>query len=419
MSKNAMKEVYVIGGGLAGLAAAIDLADAGVKVTLFEAGPACGGRCRSYFDRELGMRIDNGNHLLLSGNHAAFGFLAKLGTGKTLKSPKNPIFPFFDLATGESWILRPSLGRVPFWLANRKNRVPGTKISDYLALLHLWAAGPDATITQTLPQNRLFSHLIAPLAISVLNTPVASGSAQLLFAVIRETLLAGGKATIPAFPEAGLSESFIDPAIAYLTACGATIRTSYRVSTLAVENQQVISLGLPDGEIKLPQNAKIVLATPAQITANLLPGIIAPTEFEAILNVHFTYDLAPTEAGFVGVINGLTEWIFIKPGIISVTVSAANAVIDQDSDQLAAQIWPEICRALGFNAATPIPKYRVVKEKRATFAATPAMAKLRAGVAAGPQNLALAGDWTATGLPATIEGAIRSGQRAAQYVLAR
>src|SRR5579864_4112025 len=99
--------VHVIGAGLAGLSAAVALREAGHAVTVIEAGPAAGGRCRSYFDRELGLRIDNGNHLLLSGNRAAFRYLDTIGARDTLVMPAAPIFPFLELNSGLRWTLRP------------------------------------------------------------------------------------------------------------------------------------------------------------------------------------------------------------------------------------------------------------------------------------------------------------------------
>src|SRR3954468_6695016 len=108
--------VHVLGAGLAGLSAAVALHAAGHGVTLVEAAPAAGGRCRSYFDRELGLRIDNGNHLLLSGNRSALTYLETIGAADSLTRPAAPLFPFFDLTTGEHWTVAPNAGRIPWWI---------------------------------------------------------------------------------------------------------------------------------------------------------------------------------------------------------------------------------------------------------------------------------------------------------------
>jgi len=139
-----------------------------------------------------------------------------------------------------------------------------------------------------------------------------------------------------------------------------------------------------------------------------------PGAFEAILNLHFRLDASPGPAGFIGLIGGVAEWVFIKPGIVSVTISAASRLVDQPAEAVAARVWPEVRRALAL--PEPMPPVRVVKEKRATFAATAAQERRRPPARTSLANLALAGDWTATGLPATIEGAIRSGRSAAEVL---
>ena len=404
--------IFVIGAGLAGLAAALALADAGRGVTVLEAGKVAGGRCRSYVDQELGCLLDNGNHLLLSGNDAAMAWLDRLGTRDTLAGPGLALFPFIDARDGARWVLRPSAGRLPGWLFDAGRRVPGTVPADYLALLRWLRPRPGATVATVAGSGVLADRLIVPLAISALNTMPEVADAGLMGAVVRQSLLRGGRACVPGYPRQGLSESLIDPALAALRAAGAVLRFGCRVSGLRVEQGRVTALGTAEGDIGVGANDAVVLAVPANIAAGLLPGLAAPDAFESILNVHFRAEAAPGPAGFTGMVGGFTEWVFVKPGVVSVTVSAANRHAERDAPSVAALCWPEVCLATGL--AGPMPAYRVVREKRATFAATPAQAARRPGPGgAGLQNLALAGDWTNTGLPATIEGALRSGAAAA------
>ena len=406
-----MSRVHVIGAGMAGLAAALALADAGNAVSLYEAGPAAGGRCRSYIDKELGCRIDNGNHLWLSGNRAIDGFLRRIGAQGTLAGPPRAMFPFYDLATGRHWTVRPNAGRLPWWVLVPSRGVPGARLREYAGLLALLRAGPDATVAEIMPPGALNDRLIEPLVIAALNTAPATGSAALMAAVMRETLMRGGAACIPAFPRDGLSVTFVDPALAALRTAGAELQFGRRITALTSDGGRVTAIGTTDGPLPIGPQDRVVLAVPAPVAQTLLPGLSAPEAFESIVNLHYRHAMAPSPAGFVGLLGATAEWAFVKPGVVSVTISAANRLVDRSASDLAATVWPEVSAALGI--AQPMPAWRVVKEKRATFAATPGENRRRPGVHVGLANLALAGDWTDTGLPATIEGAIRSGQTAA------
>jgi squalene-associated FAD-dependent desaturase len=410
-NRHALTHTHIIGGGLAGLSAALHLTSAGRPVTIYESSPVCGGRCRSYFDQALGCRIDNGNHLLLSGNSAAMAYLDRIGARDTLGGPGAPVFPFMDVLRGERWTVRPSAGRIPFWLLSKKRRVPGTGPLDYLPLLRLGHARPTDTVVTAFPDGPLYRRLLEPLAIAALNTPTYRGSARLLGAVIDETLAKGGAACIPLFPKIGLSESFVDPAIDMLRAAGAEIRTGYRVAGLTLDGARVRAITGPDGPRLLPAGDQVILATPSAAAASLLPGLMVPDEYQAIVNLHYRLQADPGEAGFIGLTSATAEWVFVKPGVVSVTISAANRLVDRSAEELAETVWPEVQAALGISA--PMPQYRVVKEKRATFAATPAQQLRRPSATTVWENCVLAGDWTQTGLPATIEGAIRSGVTAA------
>ena len=334
--------VHVIGAGLAGLSAALALTETQRRVTLYEAGPTAGGRCRSYVDRLLGCRIDNGNHLLLSGNHAAHAYLDALGTRHTLGGPGEPHFPFIDLATAEAWTLRLNLGRIPWWMLRRGARVPGTRLRDYLALLALRRPREGATLAAFAGANRLHRRLIAPLAIASLNTPLAEASAELFARILEHTLMQGGAACIPSFPRLGLSESFIDPAIARLRGRGVLVLYGHRIAALQIVDGRVTGLVTPDGMIAVGSGDAVVLAVPPTVAVQLLPELTAPVCFQAILNIHFRVEAEPGSAGFVCLVGDTAEWLFVKPGVVSVTVSAANHLIDEPAEQLAATVWPEV-----------------------------------------------------------------------------
>jgi squalene-associated FAD-dependent desaturase len=424
-----MTQVHVIGAGLAGLSAALSLTGNGRVVTVHEAGPAAGGRCRSYFDKELGLRIDNGNHLLLSGNRAARAYIGEIGAEDAFEVHSEAVFPFMDLKTGERWTVRPNKGRIPWWVFRADRRVPETRLSDYLGMSRIARIRDDTPVADSMRRGRLYWRLLEPIAVAALNTSSQEGLARLLGAVMRETLFLGGDACRPMLPKAGLSEALIDPAIATLRSRGAEIRLNSRIAGLTIDRNQVTALRGPDGPVAFGPQDAVVLAVPPWVASDLLPGLEAPEAFEAILNIHFLYaaDRASAgssgtmiEAGFIGLTSGAAEWVFIKPGHVSVTISAANRMVDEPARAIAALVWPNVVDALGLppRAKETMPPFRVVKEKRATFAATAEQEVRRPQ----PQtdraaNLVLAGDWTATGLPATIEGAIRSGRAAADALL--
>ncbi|MGC1280066.1 MAG: FAD-dependent oxidoreductase, partial [Xanthobacteraceae bacterium] len=153
---------------------------------------------------------------------------------------------------------------------------------------------------------------------------------------------------------------------------------------------------------------------PPYAAATLIRGLDVPTEFRAIVNAHFRIDPPGDQPPILGVLNGTVEWIFAFAGRMSVTISAGDRLVDMPREELAKSIWAEVASVTGL--PPELPPWQIVRERRATFAATPAQDLKRPGAETAWRNLALAGDWTDTGLPATIEGAIRSGNRAAELV---
>jgi squalene-associated FAD-dependent desaturase len=411
-----MSTAYVVGAGLAGLSAAVALAGAGRKVTVIEGAPQAGGRCRSYYDATLDQAIDNGNHFVLSGNVAVMAYLNATGGIGGLIGPERSRTSFVDIHTGERWTIAPDEGPIPFWLFDAARRVPGTGPLDYLPLFKLLFAGRDRTIGDLLrPSGALWERLLHPFFIGALNTEPETASARLAGALVRETFARGGRAYRIRVAHPTLAATFVDPALGFLKAHGAEVRIGQRVRGLVFDGNRLAGLQLPSETIAVGPEDIVVLAVPPWAATELIPEIVAPNDFRSIVNAHFKAVPPPGLPPMLGVIGGLVQWIFPFEDRISITVSGADAIVDDDRESLARRFWADVAKVLHLPA--DLPPWQVVKERRATFAATPAQAARRPQAATRWANLLLAGDWTATGLPATIEGAIRSGHKAAALAL--
>lgn len=417
-----MPKTHIVGAGMAGLAAAVKLSEAGHLVTLYEAANHAGGRCRSFHDSALDCVIDNGNHLLLSGNTAVFKFLKTIGSEHTLIGTKEPIFKFIDVRDGKRWSVRPNIGRIPWWIFCADRRVPRSSWFDYLSALKLFFASPNKTLTEILsPNGRLFERYWEPLAVSVLNTAADQAAASLLWPVFAETFGRGGHASRPLIAKKGLSDSFVDPAITLLTKHKAKIEFGSRLKGVerSADMKHMKNLVFADQKVSISKDDAVILALPASITGSLLTDVESPALHNPIVNVHFklnSYQPSDLPVTFIGIIGGTAEWLFLRGDIVSITISAADKHVSRSAEEIIDLTWSDVVSALGLDANTP-KQARVVKEKRATFAQTPESLKLRAKTNTKTLNLKLAGDWTDTGIPATIEGAIRSGYTAADSIL--
>ncbi len=408
------RSVHIIGAGLAGLSAAVRLCQDGARAIIYEATNQAGGRCRSYHDPQLGIRIDNGNHLLLSGNRAALGYLDTIGARDRLTGPTSATFPFVDLATSERWTLRANDGRIPWWIFDRNRRVPGTRPRDYLATLRLLRAAPGAAIGDVIScKGPLYDRLLGPLLLAALNTEPPQSSAALAAAVIRETLVAGGRSYRPLFARDGLSAAFIEPALHFIEENGGSVVFGERLRSITFEGARVSALDF-GFLVPLRVDDAVVLAVPPVVASSLIPDLVVPTEFRAIVNAHFRVTPPAALGPMTGIVNGTAEWLFSFADRLSVTISAGDRLLDTPREELAALIWREVATVAGI--AKPLPPWQIVRERRATFAALPSQDAKRPGPHTRWGNLLLAGDWTATGLPATIEGSIQSGNRAAELI---
>jgi squalene-associated FAD-dependent desaturase len=415
-----MRRVHIVGAGLAGLAAAVRLsAKPGLSLAVYEGAGQAGGRCRSFYDEAIERRIDNGNHLLLAGNRSARDFLAEIGAADTLYIAPEPAFPFFDLASGAHWTVRPNRGLFPWWIFAPERRVPGTGPLDYLAALRLAFAAPETTVKQCLGGHALlYERFWKPVAVAVLNTEAEAGAARLLWPVVAETFGQGGMATRPCIARDGLSLSFVDPALRRLGERGVEVAFNRRLRALVLGDEHVAALDFGEEKVALGADDAVILALPPARTGELVPGAEVPLESRAIVNAHFRLDapvVLPGGLPFLGLLGGTAEWLFSRGDVVSVTVSAADTLAEQANEAIAARLWADVARVLG-QPASRVPPARIVKEKRATMAQTPAALPRRARTRTRLRNLFLAGDWTDTGLPATIESAVRSGHLAAAAV---
>jgi len=400
------RRTHIVGAGIAGLSAALAVTAEGGEAILYEAAPQVGGRCRTIFPAD-GFAHDNGTHVLFSANKRARTLLNAIGAQDRWIEPEPKGLPLYDLQTGR--IQRIGLSPWSWLLPSR--RPQGLSLGDLARILRLIFPSQDCPVASLIGRRAMMDNLIEPLTVAVLNTPASQASAQRLASALRQILRPGGGKLLVA--RNGLTEDLIAPALRTLQARGASLLTGQRLRALLANERRVIGLSLTDRTIALGPEDQVILALPPYEIERLLPALPVPRVFEPILNVHYALP-GLSEPRFVGFTHALAQWALIRPGHVSVTVSAARAVIDQDADVLAARIWREIAPALhklGLDAPLDRqPEARVVKEKRAT---------IRQAAAPIPQppvqpltNLALAGDWIGS-LPATIESAVAAGEQAA------
>ena len=207
--------------------------------------------------------IDNGNHLVLSGNHAVQAYLARIGARDALVGPPRAEFAFVDLRDGKRWMLRPNEGGIPYWIMREPRRVPGTGPGDYLKYAPLlWADKKAAVGKLVADRGPLWQRLMRPFLLAALNTEPEDSSAALAGAVLRETLAKGGRHYRPRIAHPTLAAAFVDPALTYLKAKGATVQLSTRLRGITLGRRNVLAMDLGEPTVPLTPNDAVVLAVP-------------------------------------------------------------------------------------------------------------------------------------------------------------
>src|SRR3569623_777979 len=283
--------VQIIGAGLAGLAAAVRLTGQGRRVVVHEATGQPGGRCRSFYDLVTGMVIDNGSHLLLSGNHAARADLKASGGEHLLEGPPSAEFDFIDLPTLKRWTVRFNDGQIPWWIFDKNRRVPDTKARDYLGLMRLMFTSGDKPLSELVRcEGPLYDRLLEPLFLAALNIEPLHGSAKLAGQIVRETLALVGQACRLMIAPGGIGNAFIAPALRTLREQGVEVTHQHPLHALNFDGDRFASLDFGDETIALGADDRVILAVPAFFAAAMVPGLSVPTAFRSIVNAHFRID---------------------------------------------------------------------------------------------------------------------------------
>ncbi len=434
--------VLVVGGGLAGIAAATAACEAGLTVTLLEGRGALGGRASSVVHRRTGDEVDTGQHAMLGCYDEMFRLLRRLGTMDLVRIPDGLSIPIVR-ADGERATLASPALPPPFHLAagllQHRHLTLADKARSLRVLGDARARHDDAALDRLtvaewldgLGQSAAARELLwDPLCLATLNASPDVAPASLLAVVIVRGLLGPGRASSLALSTVGLSRLHAEPARRYLAERGARVLLNEPVSRLVVERGRCAGALRRDGSV---ERAEVVIAAvPGPMLRRILPepwrdqppfSTLDALGKSPIVSLHLWLDRPILDVPFVGFAGTRVHWAFDRALIwgesargghlVTLVVSGADDIAALSAEDALATCWPEVQRALPAAREAAILDIEVIREREATFRARPGCAALRFGPTTPLPGLLVAGDWTDTGLPATMEGACASGHAAA------
>jgi len=405
---------YVIGSGVSSLSAAIYLSGSNCNISMHESSKSAGGRCRSFNDSVLNTTIDNGNHLILGANNNALEFIKIIKSEHFFNKITDSAFNFIDFSNENTW----SISNI----YKLYKELPGNNLDNISSLLRILKSPKGKTVSEHY-NNSLYKHFWEPLAVSIMNTPCNIASAEMFTRVIKTIFKEGNNGLTAYLPKNNWDEALISPALNALENSEDNFEINYNsmITKLDIEDNKVIKIHTNKKEILLNKNDNIILGTPSYITSKLVPNISTPKEYHTIVNAHFRLPNNYNNS-ILGIIGGNADWLFFRKNnnehMVSSTTSAADELAKLSDHEIAKLIWKDISLCLDIDMSH-MPLYRIIKEKRATFSCTNSNEKLRPDTTTNISNLFLAGDYTNTHLPATIDGAILSGKKAAEAILNR
>ena len=441
-----MKHVAVVGGGLAGITAALDCADAGARVTLFEVRRRLGGAAYS-FERD-GLTMDNGQHVFLRCCEAYRALLARLGSMHLVELQERLEIPVLSPGNAPARIKRGSLP-APLHLTGALATYPRLSLRERLAAaraaLALTRLDPDdpALEAQTFGawlerhgQDASAIHALWDLiALPTMNVPAAEASLALAAFVFRTGLLASNSAGDIGFHVGTLQSILGDPAFEALQRAGVEVRLGWRAEQVTRTSDARYELsGRTVGESEPVSADAVVVALPHDRAGALVEpllgpdaGLPAPLESSPIINLHIVYDRPVLDEPFAAGVRTPVQYLFDRgaaagadPGCqyLAVSLSGAKSEMECSVEQLRERYLGAMRELLPRAAGARVERFQVTREHAATFRAAPGCAALRPSQRTTLPGLALAGAWTDTGWPATLEGAVLSGHAAAKVVAA-
>ena len=438
--------VLVVGGGLAGLAAACELAEAGLRVSLLERRPFLGGRVYSYVDKRSGLEVDNGQHVFLGCCTEYIRFLRRLGVRHQAHLQRRLRLRVIDKVWGESLLesgpLPPPLHLLPSLLRFR-SLSPAEKALAVYAFAQVRSLDrarhpelDDLTFREWLERRRQSPNAIRSLwnliVQPTLNDDASRVSAELALMVFQEGFLRSRGGGNVGWAKVGLSVLLAEAARRYIEERGGEVRLGVRMEALEIENGSVARALLPGGELVADH---YLLAVPVEGLLSLLPATLRREPFFArarrietspIVNVHLWYDRPVWEGDFAAFLNTPLQWAFNKSKLwgqegdgqyIDISLSGAHEFAGMPAAEIIELFTKEVQSLFPAARGAEVKRALVVKQQDATFSPRPGIAGLRPTQRTPIDNLFLAGDWTDTGWPATMESAVRSGLSAARGVL--